>query len=77
MLNLLYNYYVNILYNGLASNDYVRRILDNVNFDIGGYNVAFGSWLAFTASIISITIIVVLCCLFIYKIIKLIGGLIR
>lgn len=34
-------------------------------------------WLSTTATAISITIIVVLCCLFVYKIIKLIGGLIR
>lgn len=37
----------------------------------------FGDYLSTTATIISITIIVVLCCLFIYKIVRLIGGLIR
>lgn len=41
------------------------------------YYGGFGDWLSTTATIISITIIVVLCCLFVYKIIKLIGGLIR
>ena len=39
--------------------------------------VTLQTWLCSTASVISITIIVVLCCLFVYKIIKLIGGLIR
>lgn len=39
--------------------------------------MSLGDWLSTTATIISITIIVVLCCLFVYKIIKLIGGLIR
>lgn len=34
-------------------------------------------WFSTTATAISITIIVVLCCLFVYKIIRLIGGLIR
>ena len=39
--------------------------------------LSISDWLSTTATIISITIIVVLCCLFVYKIIKLIGGLIR
>lgn len=39
--------------------------------------ITFGDWLSTTATIIALTIIVVLCCLFVYKIIKLIGGLIR
>lgn len=39
--------------------------------------ISLGDWLSTTATIISITIIVVLCCLFVYKIVKLIGGLIR
>lgn len=47
------------------------------NLDNTGYQISMGDWLSTTATIISITIIVVLCCLFIYKIIKLIGGLIR
>lgn len=39
--------------------------------------ISFSDWLSTTATAISITIIVVLCCLFIYKIVRLIGGLIR
>lgn len=42
-----------------------------------GFAITLGDWLSTTATAISITIIVVLCCMFIYKIIKLIGGLIR
>lgn len=41
------------------------------------FTLSLGDWLSTTATIISISIIVVLCCLFVYKIIKLIGGLIR
>lgn len=41
------------------------------------YYLTLGDWLSTTASVISITIIVVLCCMFIYKIVRLIGGLIR
>ena len=46
----------------------------------GGQNevyLSIGDWLSTTATIISITIIVVLCAMFIYKIVKLVGGLIR
>lgn len=39
--------------------------------------INLGDWLSTTATAISIIIIVVLCCLFVYKIIRLIGGLIR
>lgn len=39
--------------------------------------ISFGDWLSTTATAIAITIIVVLCCMFVYKIVKLIGGLIR
>lgn len=45
--------------------------------DLHPVYLTLGDWLSTTATIISITIIVVLCCLFVYKIIKLIGGLIR
>lgn len=45
--------------------------------DSNGNQLALGDWLSTTATAISITIIVVLCCLFIYKIVRLIGGLIR
>lgn len=49
----------------------------NFSDDIIYNYVSCGDWLSTTATIITITIIVVLCCLFVYKIIKLIGGLIR
>ena len=55
--------------------------LEDMYFQVGNesthFQLTFQEWLCHTASIISITIIVVLCCLFVYKIIKLIGGLIR
>ena len=51
----------------------------DLGFEVGEVPVktCYGDWLSTTATAISITIIVVLCCLFVYKIIKLIGGLIR
>lgn len=53
--------------------------LDNLSIaDVGSpLQMPLSNYLCFIATIISITVIVVLCCLFVYKIIKLIGGLIR
>lgn len=50
---------------------------DKITFSGQPISYSIGDYLSTTATIISISIIVVLCCLFIYKIIKLIGGLIR
>lgn len=66
--------------------DYWNASADEVFFNIGFYTtengirnsyIGLSDWLSTTATAISITIIVVLCCLFIYKIIRLVGGLIR
>lgn len=50
---------------------------NNINLNILGMNLPLGNYLSLIATIITITFIVVLCCMFVYKIIKLIGGLIR
>lgn len=50
------------------------KLIDNDN---GAGYILLSDWLSTTATAISITIIVVLCCLMIYKIVRLIGGLIR
>ena len=57
--------------------DYLDSGLVDMNFNVGGYDFSLAEYLGATATIISITIIVVFCCLFVWKIIKLIGGLIR
>lgn len=49
----------------------------SLSVTIFGQQLPIGNYFSFIATIISISIIVVLCCLFVYKIIKLIGGLIR
>lgn len=46
-------------------------------FTIGGAELTITDYLAFLCTLVSLVFIVVLCCLFVYKIIKLIGGLIR
>ena len=60
---------------GYLGENIIALELKDVNGQIVSVN--FADWLSTTATIISISIIVVLCCLFVYKIIKLIGGLIR
>lgn len=49
----------------------------DIPISIFGVNTNLGNYLSYIASLVSIIFIVVLCCLFVYKIIKLIGGLIR
>lgn len=52
------------------------KVGSNGSFN-GDIYMSLNDWLSTTATAISITIIVVLCCLMIYKIVRLIGGLIR
>ena len=55
--------------------------LDDISISLGtGGNVAnlnMSDYLSFLLAFVSLIIIVVLCCLFVVKIIKLVGGLIR
>ena len=68
---------VNWLFTIFADNtgDYTEFF--DVQYVVGGVNINFSSWLCYTLAIIGTIFVIVLCCLFIYKIIKLIGGLIR
>lgn len=69
----LYSYLQeNGTYEELSTNasDYMYKVSSNEYCSLS-------DWLSTTATIISITIIVVLCCMFVYRIVKLIGGLIR
>lgn len=76
---------VSIYING-SRDDFYNTNLNELTYKVGTFTydgelgdcyIGAGDWLSTTATAIAITIIVVLCCLFIYKIIKLIGGLIR
>lgn len=61
-------------YNAYLGND----MLVDVSKGYGSvFTTSMSDWLSTTATAIAITIIVVLCCMFVYKIIRLIGGLIR
>lgn len=49
----------------------------NIPVTIFGIETNLGNYLSYIASLISLIIILVLCCLFVFHIVKLIGGLIR
>lgn len=81
LYDLIFEFFITHVFYCSASAPNMSFLLDDMSFTIGqgdyAFTLSFDQYLAHTASIISITIIVVLCCLFVYKIIKLIGGLIR
>ena len=58
-------------------NDNYSALLDDTEVGFFNVSISLQSYLCTLASLISIIFILVLCCLFVYKIIKLIGGLIR
>lgn len=74
--------YLTFIINGEIDDQY-NGSLGDIVYKIGGdsytgdINMSMADWLSTTATAIAITIIVALCCLFIYKIIRLVGGLIR
>ena len=74
MFDALYDFFINIVF---ASNDNMD-LMEGINFDFGAYgSITLIEYLSLTCALISLITIVVLCCLFVYKIIILIGGLIR
>lgn len=68
MFDLLYNYFNTLFYD-------TNGITYELNFDIGGFTVGFNDWLCYTCALISLIFILVLCCLFIYRLIRLVGRL--
>lgn len=50
-------------------------ITDDIAFNIGGVDISFGDYLGYLCAYISLIIIIVLCCLFIYRLIRLVGRL--
>ena len=79
MLQLLANFYYNLFFNDalIQDEDFLISEIMSTPIELFGvqYNVAY--YLTFLCSLISLIFIIVLCCLFVWKIIKLIGGLIR
>lgn len=52
-------------------------VLDDMYFNVGHIELSLVDYLKYLCAYISLIIIIVLCCLFVYKIIKLVGNLIR
>lgn len=70
MLGLLYDFFLDNLYR------YSFPIqLDDISLSIGGMDMSLGEYLAFLLSLVSFIIIIVLCCLFIYRLIRVVGRL--
>ena len=75
MLDALFEYFNNLF--GYTLNLDIEYKINQAVVNIGGVDFKLSQWLAVTCSYVCLIIIFVLCCLFVYKIIKLIGGLIR
>lgn len=86
MLQLLFDYYFSLFQfldfpdsGGAIGDGYV--LIQNAVYENGGirYDMVFGAslpeYLAFICSIVSLIIILVLCCLFIYRLIRVVGRL--
>lgn len=79
MLRALFEFFAQLFY--ILDLEYQLDILEFVvihnstnNTDL---SMSVNTYLAWLCSVISLIFIVVLCCLFVYKIIKLVGNLIR
>lgn len=71
LFDAIYDYF-SALFNTNLFGDY----FDDITFDIGSGTLNLSTWFVAMFTIISFIIILVLCCLFVYRIIRLVGGLI-
>lgn len=82
MLQALFNFFYDIIHANLDYDNitFLSDILDSdftINIGTQEVNYTLGTLLPFYLALISFIFIVILCCLFVYKIIKLVGNLIR
>ena len=79
MLQALFEFFNSLLWRGVADADDViyEYWSGYYNISVNGYLFTPPDYLSYVLALISFIIIFVLCCLFIYRIIKLVGGLIR
>lgn len=74
MFDLLYDFFLNTVFSTVDNAD----LLEGINYDFGAYGtITLQEYLSLTCSLISLIIIVVLCSLFVYKLIKLVGGFLK
>lgn len=74
MLSALFNYFYGLF--DTSNNLRLQSFYDDFQA-YTGYDFDLSTYFAYLCSIISLIFIFVLCCLFVYKIVRLIGGLIR
>lgn len=72
MFGLLFEFWYNLISTFSDKNGFLET-----EFEWFGRNIQIDEYLSFLASFISGVFIVILCCLFIWKMVKLIGGLIH
>lgn len=77
MFQALYNFFSDILYANYDPSSMFGQFIENTGVEVFDTNLIISDYLAILLALVSGFIIVGLCCLFVYKIIKLIGGLIR
>lgn len=70
MLSLLYHYFYDIF-------EFLDTIspFQDMEWVIGNTNIFLADYLSFICSLVTLIIIVVLCCLFIYRLIRVVGRL--
>lgn len=83
LFNELMDFFITYVFGGVDSHNvihnvylwYINQTTINTRVQVGDISLPIGNYLAFICSIISIIIILVLCCLFIKKIISLMSRL--
>lgn len=73
MFQSLYDFFASVLFGDIPSNYFIKT----VSWTIGGKTITLYQWFCNTLAITTLIFIFVFCCLFVYRIIKLVGNLIR
>lgn len=79
MFGLLYDFFLNLFYDYADTNSFMElrytfKFYNNGHDDVL-QTIEVGDYLATLCSIVSLIIILVLCCLFIYRLIRVVGRL--
>lgn len=74
MLNLLFNYFVQLFY-GHGEPTALTDFMNSTCYEIDGTQIVFADYFAIICSLVSFIFILVLCCLFIYRLIRVVGRL--
>lgn len=75
MFRELFYYFSGLLNNGVTTGTTIYGLLNTSNLTLFGVSLTLSNYIAFLLSLICFIFIFVLCCLFIWKLIKLVGRL--